>query len=79
VQGAGGAVATLSASAVNFVTFDPSGTYVASAGANISVFNSKSFESVAQFAANDVSGLAFTSLAHSLAAIDRKGIVSLYK
>jgi hypothetical protein len=64
---------------VNFVTFDPSGSYVATAGDNISIFNSKSFESVAQYAANGVTGIAFAPLAHSLAAIDRKGIVSVYK
>ena len=64
---------------MNFVTFDSSGSYVASAGDNISIFNSKSYESVAQYAAKDVTGIAFTPLAQSLAAIDRKGIVTLYK
>ncbi len=64
---------------MNFVTFDPSGSYVATAGDNISIFNSKSFESVAQHAANGVTGIAFAPLAHSFAAIDRKGVVSIYK
>jgi uncharacterized protein with WD repeat len=61
------------------VTFDHSGTYVAAAGQNISIFNSKSFDSVAQFAAAEVTGVAFTPLAQSLAAIDRKGMLTLYK
>jgi uncharacterized protein with WD repeat len=78
-QGAGGPVATLAAPAVNFVTFDPSGTYVASAGDNISIFNSKSYESVAQFSAKDVTGIAFKPLAQGFAAIDRKGLLTLYQ
>ena len=54
-------------------------SYVATAGDNISIFNSKSFEAVAKHAAKDVTSVCFTPLAQSLVAIDRKGFVTLYK
>ena len=57
----------------------PPCSYIATAGDNISIFNSKSYETIATHAAKDTTAVCFAPLAQSLAAVDRKGVVTLWK